>query len=72
MPDNPTVVAIDWCKTLRPLYTDGTDWIGLDNGAYGWFITYIEPPNGPAHVRSVNIVRVDDNGQARFLIGVRT
>jgi len=74
--DISTIVSIDWCKSsdFRPRYVDGADLVGLDNDAYAWFVTYIEPPNGPApaHVRSVVIVRVYDDGQAAFIARIRT
>jgi hypothetical protein len=73
--DISTVVAIDWSKSsdFRPRYVDGADLRGLDNGAWAWFVTYIEPPNGPAlpHVRSVAIVRVNDDGLAAFIARIR-
>lgn len=74
--DISTIVAIDWCKSsdFRPRYVDGADLVGLDNDAYAWFVTYIEPPNGPApaHVRSVAIVRVYNDGQAALIARIRT
>jgi hypothetical protein len=72
--DGSTIVAIDWCKSsdFRPRYVDGSDYMGLNNDTYAWFITYIEPLNGPAHVRSIAIVRVYDNGRADFVPSART
>jgi hypothetical protein len=72
--DGSAIVAIDWCKSsdFWPHYIDGTTWEGLNSGGYAWFVTYIEPPSGPAKTRSVSIIRVTDDGVADFVPGVRT
>ena len=72
--DTSTVVAIEWCKSsdFWPRYVDGSDYVGLNNDTYAWFITYIEPANGPAHVRSVAIIRVYDDGEAGFVPSIMT